>query len=475
MLFTDILFLFYFLPLALLILRLCTWGGRFTAISKGCIVLSTLVFYGYENWLWIFIFLFVVGGAYGFGWLIEKNNKPFLRKLLLCGAISYCVLFLSIFKYLNWLASLCPPLFIAKEWFMPWFGKNGSLTLPPGISFYVFEVISYCFDIYRRRIQSPRNPMNFLCFVAMFPRFIAGPIVRYAELERQILGWGAMRVSSGLTLFAVGFSMKSFFADQFAVFVPYAFEVTRPDFCQAWLGVVCYSLQLYFDFWSYSIMATGLGLCLGFEFPDNFRSPYHVTSITHFWRQWHITLSNWLRDYLFIPLGGSRVGKERVKLNLILTMLIAGLWHGPSFTFLAWGLYHGIILAAERCIDERMFTKIPIIIRRIVTLLLVIFGWALFKSTSFEQANQVIQGMTGAHGFINNFNSLLIQKNKLSFTLALIGLGFCIFGEKWLVCNEPIAQKNIKGIKAIGVWFAFVAALLLYASSVQIPFLYFQF
>jgi len=257
--------------------------------------------------------------------------------------------------------------------------------------------------------------------------------------------------------------------------VPYAFEVTRPDFCQAWLGVVSYSFQLYFDFWSYSIMATGLGLCLGFEFPDNFRSPYHATSITHFWRQWHITLSNWLRDYLFIPMGGSREGKKRVTLNLIITMLIAGLWHGPSFTFLVWGLYHGIMLVAERGIDERIITRIPIIIRRIVTLLLVIFGWALFKSTTFEQANQVIQGMAGVHGFINNFNSLLVQKNGLSFTLALLGLAFCIFGEKWLVGNEPIAQKNIQGVKAIVVWLAFVAALFLSASSVQIPFLYFQF
>ena len=475
MLFTDPLFLFYFLPATLVGLRLAAVGGRLNALVKTGIILATLVFYAHENWLWVLVFLAVAIGTYACGWALTTTHRPWVRRLWLGTAVFYCVFLLSAFKYLNWLTGLLPQLEPVRDWIVPWFGSNGAIVLPPGISFYVFEAISYCFDIYRRRIRSPANPIDFLCFIAMFPRFIAGPIVRYADLAAQIKGWAGMRISKGLTLFAIGFSMKSLLADQFAIFVPYAFNVPQPDFLQAWTGVASYSCQLYFDFWAYSIMATGLGLCLGFEFPDNFRSPYHALSITQFWRRWHISLSTWLRDYLYIPLGGNRVAEWRTDFNLFITMAIGGLWHGANFTFIVWGVYHGLLLIVERRIGEARLALVNNGLRHGITLLLVAVGWTIFRSANLEQALAVLRGMTGLNGLTAQFNSLLIEKNLLSTCLTVFGLVFLIFGEKRLIREQPLAQQDFPVRGQWVIWGIFLAALLMNASNSEIPFLYFQF
>lgn len=475
MLFTDPLFLFYFLPATLLLLRCFALGGRLNAWVKGGIIAATLVFYAYENWLWVLVFLTVVVGTYAYGWALVATERSSLRRLWLGLAVVHCLAFLSAFKYLNWLAGMWAPLQPFRDGIVPWFGANGNIVLPPGISFYVFEAISYCFDIYRRKIRPPANPLDYLCFIAMFPRFIAGPIVRYADLEAQIKAWSGLRLSRGLALFAIGFAMKCLLADQFAIFVPYAFDVSRPDFLQSWTGALGYTFQLYFDFWAYSIMATGLGLCLGFEFPDNFRSPYHAASITQFWRNWHISLSTWLRDYLYISLGGNRGAPWRTQMNLLLTMLLGGLWHGASFTFAAWGLYHGMLLVAERLIGDARLHRVPLALRRLLTFGFVVVGWVLFRSASFEQALSVLGGMAGAHGFALQFNPLLIQKNVFAAVLALAGLGFCLFGEKQLVRDRPLASLQFGAAGQLGLWLLFVVALFVAASSAEIPFLYFQF
>lgn len=475
MLFTDPLFLYYFLPAVLLALRLTAVGNRLNALAKATIVGATLVFYAYENWLWVLIFLAVVGGTYAYGWILARAENAAWRRFWLGLAIAHCVLFLGIFKYLNWLSGLWPSLLPFRHWLEPWFGTNGTITLPPGISFYVFEAVSYSFDIYRRKIKPAANPLDFLCFIAMFPRFIAGPIVRYADLESQIRGWAGLRLTQGLSLFAAGFGMKCLLADQFAVFVPYAFAVSRPDLLQAWVGVLSYSFQLYFDFWAYSIMATGLGLCLGFEFPDNFRSPYHAQSITQFWRQWHLSLSNWLRDYVYISFGGSRVAGWRINVNLLLTMLLGGLWHGASFTFIAWGAYHGLLLVCERQIGESRLARMPRGLRIAVTFGLVAAGWTIFRSESFAQAREILGGLAGAHGLGSQFNPLLLVKNPFAAGLAVVGLFFCVWGEQWLVRDEPLAKIPFSSWAQWALWPLFVAALLVAASAAEIPFLYFQF
>ncbi len=309
----------------------------------------------------------------------------------------------------------------------------------------------------------------------MFPRFIAGPIVRYADLENQLRNWPGMQVARGLTLFATGFCMKCLFADQFAVFVPYGFTVSQPDFVQAWLGVLAYTFQLYFDFWSYSIMATGLGVCLGFEFHDNFRSPYKAVSLSRFWRRWHITLSSWLRDYLYIGIGGNRHGALRTYGSLLLTMTLGGLWHGANITFLLWGLYHGVALALERAIGEDRLARVPSAIRHAATFGLVVIGWVLFRSANLPQAQAILAGMVGTHGFAPAFNPLLLQKQTFAAGLTLFGLAFFVWGERRLVTESPLASRDFPLAIQVMVFALFAVAIPVALSSAAIPFLYFQF
>ncbi|MGO4222714.1 MBOAT family protein [Lysobacter sp. TAF61] len=298
MLFTDPLFLFYFLPLALMGLRLCSFNRRFQLAARVAIVTSTLLFYGYGNVLWPLLFLFVVGGTYLCTLPILLSNNRVVQRISVAGAVVFALVVLALFKYLNWFATLWPALVPLQTAMLPYFGGGGVVVLPPGISFYVFEALSFAIDAYRGKIKRPIRWVDYLTFLAMFPRFIAGPIVRYTDMASQFGSWSGQYLSRGFSVFALGFAIKSLFADHFAVFVPYAFSTEKPDLVQSWIGAAAYTFQLYFDFWGYSLMATGLGLCIGFGFPDNFRSPYRAVSITQFWQRWHMTLSQWLRDYL---------------------------------------------------------------------------------------------------------------------------------------------------------------------------------
>jgi alginate O-acetyltransferase complex protein AlgI len=476
MLFTDSLFLFYFLPAALLLVRASTWGVSVRWWTKVVIVATTIVFYSYENWRWPLIFLSVVGWTYGCAWAISTTGRSGARRAWLVAGISGSLGLLALFKYLNWLTKLWPVFSPLRDWLAGPFGDGVRVILPPGISFYIFEAISFTVDEYRRRVAFPKQPLDYLTFLAMFPRFIAGPIVRYADVAGCFRVWPGMLVARGLTLFGIGFALKVCFADQFAVFVPYAFGTTQPDLLQAWVGALAYAFQLYFDFWGYSLMATGLGLCIGFQFPDNFRSPYHADSIGDFWRRWHITLSSWLRDYLYIPLGGSRAGRGRLTLNLVLTMGLGGLWHGADVTFLVWGLYHGILLAIEHSIGRERMELVPRQIRRPLTFFAVLAGWVLFRATSFGQAGSVLAGVIGINGVNGHFNPLLLEKHMFSVWLVLAGLLFCWRGERWLVRDDrPVAAIDFPPYAMVTVWLVFISAVFVNASSQSIPFLYFQF
>lgn len=475
MLFTDPLFLFYFLPLALLALRICAFSGRFTTAAKLAIIASTLVFYAYGNWLWCGVFLLVIGGTYSCTLLILKSQHPVARLVGLWSAVVWGVAALGFFKYLNWLVDLCPSLSPVKDTLLPYFGNKNHIVLPPGISFYVFEALSFTIDAYRGRIVAPVRWLNYLCFIAMFPRFIAGPIVRYVDMAEQFTAWRHMQLSQGLSVFSLGFIIKSLLADQYAVFVPYAFGVQQPDFLQAWTGALAYTMQLYLDFWGYSLMATGLGLCLGFRFPDNFRAPYRAASIGEFWRRWHISLSQWLRDYVYISLGGNRCADWRVSFNLFITMLLAGLWHGANFTFVAWGAYHGTLLAIERQIGEQRRKHIPLWLQQAFTLLFIIAGWVLFRANTFGQAAEIFKGMLGMNGFAVKFNPLLALKHIPALFLALAGLLVFRIIENYVVTDLPITQRNFAPSLNFLLFGIFIFALLFSLSSREIPFLYFQF
>jgi alginate O-acetyltransferase complex protein AlgI len=462
-LFTDPLFLFYFLPASLLALRLASGRPPFATAAKTVIIGATLVFYAYGNWLWPLLFVAIVGGIYALG------------RVSVAAAVAYALAMLALFKYLNWLASLAPALRPLQAAVANYFGANGNVELPPGISFYVFEALSFTIDAYRGRIARPVRPLDYFAFLAMFPRFIAGPIVRYPDMRAQFDAWPGPRIAQGLSVFAAGFAMKSLLADSFAVFVPYAFAVAAPDFLQAWTGALAYTFQLYFDFWGYSIMAVGLGLCLGFRFPDNFRSPYRAVGIRDFWRRWHITLSLWLRDYVYVSLGGNRCAPWRRYLNLFVTMVLGGLWHGANFTFVAWGAYHGAMLAIERALGEDRMARVPVVLRRAGTFLLIVIGWVIFRSDNLGQARVVLAGMAGMQGIDTQFSTLLMDKHLPSALLALGGIGFWIGAEKCLVTDAPLADRQFSAAAQWSLFALFVFALVMSMSSRQIPFLYFQF
>ena len=475
MLFTDPLFLFYFLPLALLALRVVSSNKRFTTAARVAIILSTLVFYGYGNLLWPLLFICVIGGIYLFTLLIQLAKNSMARRVGVVGAVVYALASLALFKYLNWLVTLWPALEPLHAALVPYFGELGTVLLPPGISFYVFEALSFAIDAYRGRIVRPVRLLDYVTFLAMFPRFIAGPIVRYTDMASQFDQWSGQKISRGLSVFALGFAIKSLFADQFAVFVPYGFAVDLPDLLQSWTGVLAYTFQLYFDFWAYSLMATGLGLCLGFAFPDNFRSPYRAVSFSQFWQRWHITLSQWLRDYLYISLGGNRCKPWRVTLNLFLTMLIGGLWHGASFTFIIWGAYHGVLLVIERQIGEKQLSRIPVFARQMLTFLLVVVGWVFFRSESFAQVGKVLSGMIGFNGFATQFNPALVQKH-LPAGLLIVAAGYFWWQiEPRVVGDMPMSSRVFSKRNQWILFGAFLVALIFSLSSKEIPFLYFQF
>lgn len=475
MLFTDPLFLFYFLPLALISLRVCTLGRGFAIPGRLAIIVATVIFYGYGNILWPLLFFVVVGGIYAFNIPILLGKTQAMRRFGVIGAVIYAVASLALFKYMNWLVTLWSGFGPLHTLLLPYFGEQGAVILPPGISFFVFEALSFAIDAYRGRIVRPVKILDYITFLAMFPRFIAGPIVRYTDMDAQFKSWSRQEISQGLAVFALGFGIKSLFADQFAVFVPYAFDVERPDMLQSWAGALAYTFQLYFDFWGYSLMAIGLGLCLGFTFPDNFRSPYRAAGFSEFWKRWHISLSQWLRDYLYISMGGNRGAPWRVMLNLFLTMLIGGLWHGASFTFVAWGAYHGILLVAERVLGEERLQVVPLRIRQALTFLLVLAGWVLFRAVSLAQAREVMAGMIGLHGFAPQFNPALMQKHTPSILLILVAFYFWTKIEPRVVGDGPIANRKFSARTQCLLFFVFLVALMFSMSSTEIPFLYFQF
>jgi len=476
MLFTDLFFLLYFLPAVLFALRFIQgrWANL-TSIFRLAIIGLTLLFYAYGNWMWVILFFCISASAYGFGFLQTIVPVSWRRVVLALGILT-CLSYLWVFKYLNWFGTLLPFLTPYQIVIAKLLGADGnSIQLPPGISFYVFEALSFLIDLHRGLIVFPRNPLHFFTFITMFPRFIAGPIVRYRDVIGQILSWSGMRLLSGLNLFAVGFSMKILFADQAAKLVPYAYSVTHPDFVQSFLGVSGYTLQIYFDFWAYSIMATGLGLCLGFSFPDNFNLPYKSVSISDFWRRWHLSLSSWLRDYLYISLGGNRRGRLRTYVNLLLTMTLGGLWHGANLTFVIWGFFHGALMAIERIVGEPRLGLVPHWIRMGCTLLMVAAGWVLFRAADLKQAFDVYAGLMGFHGFASQFSTNPLTKSGFPLICIFASIGFLLFGERHLITKGGLTELACINKPSVFILGLFVLAFIMRLSEDTIPFLYFQF
>jgi alginate O-acetyltransferase complex protein AlgI len=478
MLFTDTAFLFYFLPLSLVLHRLTTVGlppgAPYPNRSRLCFFLVTLVFYGWMEPWWLVPFAFCLSVDFFLARALHRENRPAVKKRWVTLSVIQNLAVLVVFKYwdffLHNLAKITP---LAAH--LPRLTQNGGpIDLPPGISFYVFESLSFVIDVYRGQVVPPQSPLEFFAFIGMYPRFMAGPIVRYGEIQEQIRRYRGMEIEQGLYLFVIGLFLKCAFADSFAELAPAAFA--RWDHLSglgAWVGVLAFTFQIYFDFSGYSLMAIGLGRCFGFRFPTNFNRPYLATSVQDFWRRWHMSLSRWLRDYLYIPLGGSRGGEWATYRNLMLTMFLGGLWHGASWVFAAWGLWHGLWLCLERKLGAE---RLPSPVRRAYTALAVVVGWVFFKASGIRHAFFLLRSLFWPEHLVAGFPRELVTTHPLSIALCLAGIAYCFWGESrfdelaWE--SMPTFSWQARGTAAL--LFLATAAYFL-SSSDRIPFLYYQF
>lgn len=394
MLFSSHVFLYQFLPLVLLGCVVVRKGLR-----NAWLLLASLFFYAWGEQEIVLLMLASIASNYGLGLLVgaAKGRSPTLEKLTVAAAVALNLGLLVAFKYWNFvwenIGAFAVSTGLAETW-----TEIDPIPLPIGISFFTFQAMSYVIDVRRGEGHVQRNPVNFATYIALFPQLIAGPIVRYRDIAAQLDERTVDRAifASGVRRFIVGLGKKLLIADVAAQTADQIFglEAAAIGPGAAWLGIVCYTLQIYFDFSGYSDMAIGLGRMFGFRFLENFEHPYISTSITEFWRRWHISLSSWFRDYLYIPLGGNRKGKLRTYLNLVTVFFLCGLWHGASWNFVLWGLFHGGFLVLERIGLERA-TKALGPLRHVYVLLVVMVGWVFFRAENLGQALEYLASMVG--------------------------------------------------------------------------------
>lgn len=473
MVFSSHIFLFYFLPLALLL-----YYASPRALKHLMLTLVSYVFYGWWNPWFTLLMLGSTVIDYACGKMITATGaSPRQRKT---GMILSVVSNLSILGFFKYTAFIAGNVSVASELLgfgtvvLPDFFYQ--IVLPVGISFYTFQSMSYSIDLYRGHAVPARTFIDFACYVSMFPQLVAGPIVRYGsvadqlrEREHTVEGFVA-----GFTRFNVGFAKKILLANPMGAIADQCFGagegvLTTP---MAWLGVIAYAFQIYYDFSAYSDMAIGLGRMFGFHFPENFNSPYQSKSITEFWRRWHISLSSFLRDYLYIPLGGNRKGPARTYVNLMLVMLIGGFWHGAQWTFVVWGAIHGAMLALERLMGKKSwYSRLPSPLRVALTFVIVLIAWVFFRAENFEVAARYLGAMFGRGG---DAPAAEILTGYLMRPANFVYLGLCAV-ICWGCPRSAELLEKITPLKAILALVLLVFSVALMYTQGFNPFLYFQF
>ncbi len=467
MVFTSHIFVFYFLPACLLVYYLLP--RRFRNLF---LTIASYLFYGWWKPWFVTLMMTSTLVDYVAGRVISAAGaSKRRRKLALIVSMCTNLGLLAVFKYAMFTQENLNAM-------LHLFGAHGfevlRITLPIGISFYTFQTMSYTIDVYRGTAKPVRRFVDFSCFVALFPQLIAGPIVRYNTIAEQLDNRRHTldRFSSGVVLFILGFAKKILLANPVGAIADAAFAANGPSMLIAWLGAVAFTFQIYFDFSGYSDMAIGLGRMLGFEFPKNFNSPYHSDSITDFWRRWHISLSTFLRDYLYFPLGGNRRGSRRTYINLATVMLLGGLWHGAYWQFVAWGAYHGLLLIAERLIGKKSFyAGLPRLVRVALTFGLVVISWVLFRADNMGQAAHHLGAMFGLISAAPSAG--LLYGQLLSFN-CLFMLAVCALFSGFKTQAWDFAKKLTWAKVPVLVILFGVSCAAMFAQAFN-PFLYFQF
>ena len=468
MLFSSIVFLFTFLPAVMILYYLLP--VRFRNVI---LLLASLVFYAWGEPVYLFLMLLSILFNYFSGLDIARNlqdKRAAKRSLVFNLIINLAVL--GFFKYEGFLLD-------TLNGILPVHISYHALPLPIGISFYTFQILSYIIDIYRGNVKVQTNLPNFALYVTMFPQLIAGPIVQYADVDEQLasreVSW--TKFGEGSMYFIRGLAKKVLLANTSGMIFTEVSGLAKGNIAvmTAWLGAFAYMFQIYFDFSGYSDMAIGLGKMFGFEFNMNFNYPYVSKSITEFWRRWHISLSSWFRDYVYIPLGGSRVSKIKHIRNLLIVWFLTGLWHGAAWNFVAWGLYYGVILIIEKYLLSPVLDRLPDVVRHIYSIVLVVIGWVLFFSSSFGQAADYIRVMfgAGAHGFADRESMYLLTSNLILWLILIFGSTPLVhFRYEHMLRTKKWNTTIINSVVYAALFIVCIAYLV---TETYNPFLYFRF
>jgi len=463
MLFTDTKFIFLFLPVVLL----AVWNVKSGRYRLLILLLASYIFYAAWNYKFVSLLLLSTCVDFFFGLLISRNEQNHrVRKTLLILSVSCSLAILGFFKYFNFFVG-------DVQAILACFGLDSKLpvlqvVLPVGISFYTFQSMSYTIDVYRGSVKATKSFLKFASYVALFPQLVAGPIVRYKDIDTQLDGidkpFSLDNLAVGLQIFLLGLSKKVLIADSIAKMINPMFD-NYPGLepLGAWMAALGYAFQIYFDFSGYSDMAIGLGKMFGLQFPYNFNSPYKASNMADFWRRWHITLSTWLRDYLYIPLGGNRVSRRRTALNVLLVFTLGGLWHGAAWTFVIWGIYQGALVAGYY-IFKRTWDNMPVLIQRTLTFFFVVVGWVFFRSTDVPMALTLL-------GKMFHLPTRISLSSELARLAVWNGILLCAVN---LLSNTNTFKGNKNPLVAIGFACLFVLSIIA-INSLRIEFLYYQF
>lgn len=468
MLFSSIVFLFTFLPAVMILYYLLP--VRFRNVI---LLLASLVFYAWGEPVYLFLMLLSILFNYFSGLDIARNlqdKRAAKRSLVFNLIINLAVL--GFFKYEGFVLD-------TLNGILPVHISYHALTLPIGISFYTFQILSYIIDVYRGNVKVQTNLPNFALYVTMFPQLIAGPIVQYADVDEQLASREVSRTKfgEGSMYFIRGLAKKVLLANTSGMIFTEVSGLAKGNIAvmTAWLGAFAYMFQIYFDFSGYSDMAIGLGKMFGFEFNMNFNYPYVSKSITEFWRRWHISLSSWFRDYVYIPLGGNRVSKIKHIRNLLIVWFLTGLWHGAAWNFVAWGLYYGVILIIEKYLLSPVLDRLPDVVRHIYSIVLVVIGWVLFFSSSFGQAADYIRVMfgAGAHGFADRESMYLLTSNLILWLILIFGSTPLVhFRYEHMLRSKKWNTTIINSVVYAALFIVCIAYLV---TETYNPFLYFRF
>lgn len=460
MVFSSLSFIFLLFPLFLacdFVARRCSY----ITLRNAILVLVSLLFYLWGESTNVFLLLGLGFFNYFAGTFLARENKKIV-KLSICVAINLLVLIG--FKYSFWLISFVIPAYAEKK-----------SVMPLGISFFTFHAISYLVDIYRNDIKPAKSVTDFLTYFCMFPHLVAGPIVRFTHVQHDLSkrGPSSELFSFGMYRFLLGLNKKILIANPISDLVDYAFLLSKADclgFADAWIGIIGYTLQIYFDFSAYSDMAIGLAAMAGFHFEENFKRPYSAVSIRDFWRRWHISLSSWLRDYLYIPLGGSRCSAGRTYRNLILVFFLCGLWHGADITFILWGLWHGLFLVFERLPIGQWTNRLPHILARGYVFLIVAVGWVFFRADNVQEA----WGYVGAM-FDFSLSPILLTYFSSALIAMISGIVLCFVPDSFLPSPTVHAPKEFSSIAYLFQVMLAIVSIGMLLISTRNPFIYFNF